>query len=89
MCFYSCQIDDGDDEDGDGSKVSDNLRQKLVPKENKVVSKNLEKAYIQLVAERNSFLMAGHMICSWLAIRLDYLCFNVICQQFIAMCVEI
>ena len=54
--------DDDDDEDGDGSKVWDNLRQKLVPKENKVVSKNLEKAYIQLAAERNPFLVAGHMI---------------------------
>ena len=62
-CFYSCQIDDDDDdEDSDGSKVWDNLRQKLVPKENKVVSKNLEKAYIQLAAERNPFLVAGHMI---------------------------
>ena len=38
--------DDEDDEDGDGSKVSDNLRQKLVSKENKVVSKKLGKAHI-------------------------------------------
>ena len=51
-------INDDDDEDGDGSKVSDNLRQKLVSKENKVVSKNLEKDYIQLVAERDS----GHIM---------------------------
>ena len=34
--------------------MSDNLRQKLVSKEKKVVSKNLEKAYIQLAAEINS-----------------------------------
>ena len=38
--------DDEDDEDGDGSKVSDNLREKLVSKENKVVSKKLGKAHI-------------------------------------------
>lgn len=49
MCFHNY---DDDDEDGDGSKASDNLREKLVSKENKVVSKKLGKAYIQLVGER-------------------------------------
>ena len=57
-------VDDiNEDEDCDGSKVSDgNLRQKLVWKENKVVSKNLEKAYnIQLALGRHSLLVAGHI----------------------------
>lgn len=88
MCFYSCQIDDGDDEDGDGSKVSDNLRQKLVPKENKVVSKNLEKAYIQLVAERNSFFVAGRMIVCWLFDLMISVLMS-FGSNCIAMCVEI
>ena len=57
-------VDDiNEDEDCDGSKVSDgNLRQKLVWKENKVVSKNLEKAYnIQLALGRHSLLVAGYI----------------------------
>ena len=53
-CASTAVINADDDEDSDGSKVSDNLREKLVSKENKVVSKKLGKAYIQLVAERNS-----------------------------------
>ena len=44
--YQNAVNDDADDEDGDGSKVSDNLREKLVSKENKVVSKKLGKAYI-------------------------------------------
>ena len=49
---------DGEEEFGGISKVSgENLRQKVVGKENKVVSKKLDQAYIQLAPKRLSLIV--------------------------------
>ena len=50
--------EDGEEEFGGISKVSgENLRQKVVGKENKVVSKKLDQAYIQLAPKRLSLIV--------------------------------
>ena len=50
--------DDDEEEFGGISKVSgENLRQKVVGKENKVVSKKLDQAYIQLAPKRLSLIV--------------------------------